>query len=95
MHRLSAATSTVSEAVELQLDVSSGNAERVWNYGGDDCLLVVYYGEAMRLDNGNTMVIFSSSGQVSEATPSGDTVWQLNADIGGAFGFGDRVDSLY
>jgi hypothetical protein len=84
-----------SEALEIELDPSTGEAIRSWSYTGDDCLLVVYFGEARRLDNGNTMVIFSSSGQVNEATPEGETVWQVNTDIGGAFGFGDRVGSLY
>jgi len=84
-----------SEAIEVELDIESGTAQRSWSYGTDECLLTVFYGEAMRLDNANTLVIFSSSGQLSEANPEGETVWQLNANVGAAFGFGDRVDSLY
>jgi hypothetical protein len=84
-----------SEAVEIEMNLETGEAQRAWSYGTDECLLVVFFGEARRLENGNTMVIFSSSGQVSEATPEGETVWQINTDVGGAFGFGERIDSLY
>jgi hypothetical protein len=84
-----------SEAVEIQLDTEAGTATRSWRYSSEECLRVVYFGEAQRLDGGNTMVIFSSSGQISEATPEGETVWQLNTDVGGAFGFGTRFSSLY
>ena len=77
------------------IDPDTGEASRGWSYGGDECLLVVIFGEANRLANGNTLVIFSSSGQVSETTPEGETVWQINLGIGGAFGFGGRQPSLY
>jgi hypothetical protein len=84
-----------SEAVELALDSSEGQVEKVWSYGSEDCVLVVYFGEAIRLQNDHTLTIFSSSGQISEADPDGETVWQVNLDVGGAFGFGDWRESLY
>jgi hypothetical protein len=86
---------TCSEAVELVLDSSEGQVEKVWSYGSEDCVLVVYFGEAMRLQNDHTLTIFSSSGQISEADSDGETVWQVNLDVGGAFGFGDWRESLY
>ena len=79
----------------IELSPEEGTATRGWSYHSDDCVLVLFYGEARRLDNGNTLVFFSSSGQISEASPEGETVWQVNADIGGAFGFGERAVSLY
>ena len=84
-----------SEALEIQLNQETGQASHTWSYGTNECVLVLFYGEALRLTNGNTMVIFSSSGQVSESNPEGDTVWQINSDVGGAFGFGDRRSTLY
>jgi hypothetical protein len=84
-----------SEALEIELNTETGEATKVWSYGTDECVLVVYFGEAIRLENGNTLVIFSSSGQVSETNSAGETVWQINTDLGAAFGFGSRQDSLY
>jgi len=55
---------------------------------------VIFYGEAHRLESGNTMVIFSSAGQIDETTPAGNTVWQINTDVGGAFGYGEPVSSF-
>jgi hypothetical protein len=83
-----------SEAIEFQLDLEQEEVETLWSYGSEECLWVVYLGEAQRLEGGNTQVIFSSAGQIDEATPGGDTVWRMNTDLGGAFGFGDRVSSF-
>ena len=84
-----------SEAIEVTLSPEDGLATKTWSYRSEDCNLVLFYGEARRLENGNTLVIFSSSGQISEANPAGETVWQVNSDVGGAFTFGQRIDSLY
>jgi hypothetical protein len=81
--------------MEIQLDPETGEASKEWSYTSDQCLLVVYFGEAIRLEGGNTLVIFSSSGQASETNGEGDTVWEIQTDLGGAFGFGDRRSSLY
>ena len=83
-----------SEAIFLELDPASGQATELSAYGSDNCVLVVFFGEALHMDNGNTRVIFSSSGQMSEGTPAGETVWQVNTALGGAFGFGDWVGEL-
>jgi hypothetical protein len=84
-----------SEALEIELDFETGEATKVWSYGSEECVLVVYFGEAIRLENENTLVIFSSSGQISETNAAGETVWQINTDVGAAFGFGERSTSLY
>jgi hypothetical protein len=90
--KLPADADVCSEAVELQLYPETGEVETVWSYGSEDCLWVIFYGEARRLESGNTLIIFSSAGQIDEATPDGETVWRVNTDIGGAFGFGDRIE---
>jgi hypothetical protein len=87
-------TDMCSEAIVLSLDLDAEEAVEVSSYGSDDCVLVVFFGEAIHMDNGNTRVIFSSSGQMSEGTPQGETVWQLNTAVGGAFGFGDWTELL-
>ena len=84
-----------SEVTELQLDSESRWVERLWSYDSGECIWVVFYGEARRLESGNTLVIWSSAGQLDEVTPDGETVWRVNTDVGGAFGFGDRVGSIH
>jgi hypothetical protein len=84
-------TDVCSQASELQLDVDSASVEQLWSYGSQECIWVVFYGDAHRLEGGNTMVIFSSVGQIDETSPEGETVWQVNTDVGGAFGYGAPV----
>jgi hypothetical protein len=86
---------TCSEAVEMQLYPDTGQVEILWRYSSESCLWVTYYGEARRLETGNTLVFFSSAGQIDEANPEGETVWRVNTDVGGAFGFGDRVERFW
>ena len=83
-----------SEAVVLDLDLDVGEAVERDIYQSEECLLVVFLGEAVRLNQGNTRVVYSSSGQIDEIDPIGDIVWQLNTDLGGAIGFVDWRPSL-
>jgi len=84
-----------SEAAEVSLDLEAGTTSKQWSYMTEDCLQNVALGEAYRLDNGNTFVIWSSSGQMDEVTSDGELVWRVNADLGTAFGFGLPFSSFY
>jgi hypothetical protein len=87
-------TEGCSQASELQLDMAEGSVDQLWSYGSEECVWVIFYGKAHRLEGGNTMVIFSSAGQIDETTPEGQTVWRVNTDVGGAFGYGERVSDF-
>ena len=52
-------------------------------------------GDVERLSNGNTLVTWSSAGEIQEVTPKNEVVWQVNTDLGSAITFIDRVESLY
>ena len=80
--------------IVLDLDLDSGEAVESETYQSEECLLVVFLGEAVRLDEGNTRVVYSSSGQIDEVDSTGEIVWQLNTDLGGAIGFVDWRASL-
>lgn len=82
---------TCSGANEIRI----ADGEIVWSYLSDRCLLVPFLGNAQRLADGNTLLVFSSAGELNEVSPSGDVMWRLNLDLGAAFGFSERVDSLY
>ncbi len=76
-----------SRAVELSFDESQPVIEELWEYEPDPSLYAYAMGDVWRLDGGDTVIDFSTSGQVMQVTDAGETVWQLNASIGGAFGY--------
>ncbi|MDP2310383.1 MAG: aryl-sulfate sulfotransferase [Pseudomonadota bacterium] len=80
-----------SEATEIDITKRAV----VWSYRSEPCLLVPFLGSALRLPNGNTLVDWSSAGQLDEVTHAGELVWRVSLDLGAAFGFADRVPSLY
>lgn len=82
---------TCSRANELRI----ADGEIVWSYLSDRCLLVPFLGNAQRLPDGDTLVVYSSAGQMDEVGREGDLLWRVNLDLGAAFGFSERVDSLY
>ncbi|MES2639718.1 MAG: aryl-sulfate sulfotransferase [Myxococcota bacterium] len=85
---------TCSEAVELVLDEAAGTVTNTMQHRSDRCLLVTYLGSAARLDGGNTLVSWSTAGQMDELTPEGELAWQVSAPVGAAFGFAERVARL-
>jgi hypothetical protein len=75
-----------SRALELELDLASGTATRVWEFRPQPDIYAPVVGSARRLRNGNTLVDFGTSagllgasGPVSvyEATPDGLATWVL------------------
>ncbi|MDG1478656.1 MAG: aryl-sulfate sulfotransferase [Myxococcota bacterium] len=84
-----------SMAREFVLDTENMIATEVWSYVREPSVFVFAKGDVERLDSGNTLVTWSSSGEIQEVTPDGDVVWQVNTDLGSAITFIDRVESLY
>ncbi|MDP7114659.1 MAG: aryl-sulfate sulfotransferase [Myxococcota bacterium] len=83
-----------SKAVEYALDVGAGTAELTWSYAPDPDVYSFSLGDVSRLDNGNTLITFSTAGQVQEVTPAGDVVWELSMGLGGALGYVTYVEQL-
>jgi len=67
----------------------------VMHYGSDDCVTIPYLGEARRIDDGNTMVTWSPAGRLSQLDTDETLVFQLDLDLGSAFGFGEWTADLY
>ena len=84
-----------SQAVEFELDESSGQADLIWSYLADPQVFSFSLGDVHRFDSGNTMVTFSTGGQIDELDADGDLVWRMNLSLGGATGYMTPVDSLY
>jgi hypothetical protein len=83
-----------SFADEIALDEARWEASLAWHYGPDECLLVPYLGSAERLPGGNTLISWTTAGQLDEVTPEGVAAWRVNTAFGAAFGFATRVPTL-
>lgn len=73
---------TYSTALEYEFDEDSGELVEVWSSGSQDDLHSYAEGQARRLENGNTLVNYSTTGILQEVTPEGDVVWEVQADLG-------------
>lgn len=81
----------LSRVVELELDEDNKICDPVWMYDNTQGLYSVSLGDVDRLDNGNTLVDFSTNGHMEVVTPDREVIWQLGAEIGGIFGYVERI----
>lgn len=84
-----------SRVNEVVVDRAAGVYRTEWKYAPDPNLYVYALGDVERLENGNTLSNWSTSGRIEEVTPTGESVWRIELDLGQAFGYMQRVDSLY
>ena len=82
-----------SRVVEYTLDTEQMRVQHAWHHVVDPPLHVVGLGDARRLPGGNTLVVWSSMGQMDEISAAGEVVWRLNMPIGGGFGYGVWLES--
>ncbi len=83
-----------SRALEYSLDESDFDASLIWEYSSDR-LISQSLGDAKRLPNGNTLVVFSTNGLIQEVSPDGDIVQEIGWGIGSAIGYISWRESLY
>ncbi len=76
-----------SRVVEYALDEAAGTAELRWEFHLEPPRFNVAMGDVHRLPSGNTLITWSSLGQIDEVTPEGEVVWRLRSEIGKGFGF--------
>ena len=76
-----------SEAVEYSLDFGEMSWQQVWSYDADESVYAAVLGNADRQGEGDTLVAFGAAGRVVEVTKDGEVLWQLDADLGGSFGY--------
>jgi hypothetical protein len=82
-----------SRVLEYALDPAKPTAEVIWEHR-----LGVYspvLGDVQRLENGDTMIVASLSGQIARVTADGETTWKANTTSGTVFGFGGHYTSPY
>jgi hypothetical protein len=84
-----------SVAVEMLLDLTAHTVTRPWSYTASPSIQNDIMGDVQRLDNGNTMVAYSTQGVVHEVNAAGMLVQELSWPIGGAFGYIQKRKTLY
>jgi len=84
-----------SMAIEYSFHEDEPQVEQLWSYDPDPSLFCFSLGIPIRFDNGNTLIDFSTAGEIDEVTPDGSLLWKLSASLGGAFGYMEHVPTLY
>ncbi len=82
-------------AREYIVDIEGGILEQVWSFGEGVESWARYSGEAVRLDNGNTLINYGTGGDIREVTESGETVWWLQYCDGCTLGHTQLISDLY
>jgi hypothetical protein len=67
----------------------------VWSYGEGVDSWAKYSGEAVRLDDGHTLINYGTGGDVREIDAQGNTVWHLEFGADFTLGHTDFISDLY
>ena len=84
-----------SRVVEYELDLERSTAREVWSYVATPPVFSFVLGDVDRLGGGDALVTWSVAGQIERVNPSGERVWQLNSELGHAFGFNTVFDGFH
>jgi hypothetical protein len=85
----------VQRVREFSLDRDTETLVEVWAYGDADDPFADLHGEAIRLDDGNTLINYGTEGVLREVTPNGETAWEVRWPEPYAVGHLTVVDDLY
>ncbi len=83
-----------SRVVEYDLDLDTGEVDLLWSYTPDPALFCYVLGDVVALDEGAMRITWSTAGRIEELDADGQVLWQVNAELGGAFGYTSAVESL-
>ncbi len=85
-------------ARELVVDWDTQTMIDVWNYGEGVDEYATYGGEAIRLDNGNTLICYGTGGSIREVTRDKEIAWNIQWVSGShshLLGHNTLMDDLY
>lgn len=83
-----------SEAVRYDLDLEGGQYARTWSWDADKTLFVPALGNADPQPDGSVLVAWGTAGRAVQVNTRGDVLWQVDADLGGPFGFVHLVEEI-
>jgi hypothetical protein len=84
-----------SLAIEILLDLDAMTASRPWTYTAVPSIANLVMGDVQRMDNGNTIVAYSTQGVVHEVDANGQLLQEVTWPLGGAFGYIVKHATLY
>jgi hypothetical protein len=87
--------SSTSQAIEVELDLDAKTATRVWSYDAEPGIQNLQLGDVNRLENGNTVVCYSTQGILHEVDADGELVQEMVWPLGGAYGYAIWRETLY
>lgn len=88
-------TGAPSKAVEIQMDTVALTAVPTWQYQANPSIANAIMGDVQRLDNGNTLVTFSTQSRVHEVSADGSLLQELRWTAGTEIGYVTKRKSLY
>ena len=88
-------TGQPSVARELQLNLTSMTTSQIWSYTANPTISNAVMGDVQRLDNGNTIIAYSTQGVIHEVDAGGALLQQLSWGLQGAFGYITKRKTLY
>lgn len=83
-----------SRVVEFTLDEEGRTATEYWEHVPDPELWVYVKGDVHRLDTGDTLIVWSSSGQLQIVSEDSEVRWQVDVDLGHVVLFSEVLDGL-
>lgn len=84
-----------SRAIEFVLDEQEMQATHVWEYLTDPPIYTYGLGDVHRFENGNTMVVWSTSGMIDEVDANGELIWRVSVELGSGMGYAQYMETLY
>jgi hypothetical protein len=84
-----------SMAIEMTLDLDAMTGERTWTYQSDRTINNIIMGDVQRLENGNTLVGYSTKGVLHEVDAEMNLVQEIVWGSSGYFGYIQMRKSLY
>ncbi|NOY27042.1 MAG: hypothetical protein GXP62_14320 [Oligoflexia bacterium] len=80
---------------EYEVDADTQTLRQVWEYGEGLGYFPIHHGEAVRFDNGNTLLNWGTEGVIRELGRDGETAWELVWDQPYMLGHNTLIDDLY
>jgi hypothetical protein len=84
-----------SKALELKLDLTAKTSTITWEYASSPSIANNVMGDVQRLDNGNTLVVYSTQGKIHEVDASKALLQEFSWGLGAPLGYCEKRASLY
>lgn len=81
-----------SRAAEFTIDRAAGTFTETWVFESDQGLRVQGLGDAIRTADGESLLVWSSAGQLQRVTADGQTRWRGTTELGTVLGYAQHTD---